>query len=100
MAYPKKSTELVHSMGGEIDLHYDKVSYCIHSQERLKENARQKEQHEYAEQKMWKKPELKNRGLKTLVLCPANTALFFIRVGVMNKEKGITVGVHTPTINY
>jgi hippurate hydrolase len=93
----KISTNLVHSMGGEIDLHIDKGYPAVINNKKLNETARNaagvylgKENVDETELRMG----AEDFGYYALLI-PA----CFYRVGVMNKEKGITSGVHTPTFN-
>jgi hippurate hydrolase len=93
----KISMELVHSMGGEIDLHIDKGYPAVINDEELNEvvkNAAGKflgmENVEETELRM---------GAEDFGYYAQQIPACFYRVGVMNKEKGITSGVHTPTFN-
>jgi hippurate hydrolase len=93
----KISTELVHSMGGEIDLHIDKGYPAVINHEQLNEVARQaaivfcgKENVEETELRM---------GAEDFGYYAQEIPACFYRVGVMNKEKGIVSGVHTPTFD-
>jgi hippurate hydrolase len=93
----KISNELVHSMGGEIDLHIDKGYPAVINDEELNEvvkNAAGKflgtENVEETELRM---------GAEDFGYYAQQIPACFYRVGVMNKEKGITSGVHTPTFN-
>jgi hippurate hydrolase len=93
----KISTDLVHSMGGEIDLHIDKGYPAVINNEELNETARNaagqfigKENVEETELRM---------GAEDFGYYAQQIPACFYRVGVMNKEKGITSGVHTPTFN-
>jgi hippurate hydrolase len=93
----KLATELVHSMGAEIDLHIDVGYPSVYNNEAL---------HSIA------------KGLAQQFMGDANTATTelrmgaedfgyytqvipgcFYRLGVMNEATGITAGVHTPTFN-
>jgi amidohydrolase len=93
----KISTDLVHSMGGEIDLLIDIGYPSVYNNEKLNEATRQK-----AEEFMGKvnveetEPRMgaEDFGYYTQLIPGC-----FYRLGVMNKEKGITSGVHTPTFN-
>ena len=93
----KQATELVHSMGAEIDLHIDVGYPMVYNNEVLDRVAR-------AEAREFMGAE---RVLETEVRMGAEdfgyyTRLIpgcFYRLGVMNVEKGITAGVHTPRFN-
>ncbi|HEU4858874.1 MAG TPA: M20 family metallopeptidase [Chitinophagaceae bacterium] len=93
----KISYELVQSMGGEIDLHIDKGYPAVINDEELNKavkNAAGKflgtENVEETELRM---------GAEDFGYYAQQIPACFYRVGVMNKEKGITSGVHTPTFN-
>ncbi|HWB94356.1 MAG TPA: M20 family metallopeptidase [Puia sp.] len=93
----KQATELVHSMGAEIDLHIDVGYPMVYNNEALDKVAR-------AEAREFMGAD---RVLETEVRMGAEdfgyyTQLIpgcFYRLGVMNIEKGITAGVHTPRFN-
>src|SRR6201996_4973427 len=93
----KQATELVHSMGAEIDLHIDVGYPMVYNNEALDLVARA-EAREYIGA---------DRVLETEVRMGAEdfgyyTRLIpgcFYRLGGMNVEKGITAGVHTPLFN-
>ncbi len=91
------SKDLVHSMGGEIDVHIDKGYPAVINNEELNnsvKNAAEKflgaENVEETELRM---------GAEDFGYYAQQIPACFYRVGVMNKEKGITSGVHTPTFN-
>ena len=93
----KQATELVHSMGAEIDLHIDVGYPMVYNNEALDAVAR-------AEARQYMGAE---RVLETEVRMGAEDFGYytrqipgcFYRLGVMNTEKGITAGVHTPRFN-
>jgi len=93
----RQATELVHSMGAEIDVHIDVGYPMVYNNEALDRAARG-EAREYLGT---------DRVLETEVRMGAEdfgyyTRLVpgcFYRLGVMNVEKGITSGVHTPTFD-
>jgi amidohydrolase len=93
----KQAEQLVHSMGAEIDLHIDVGYPMVYNNEALNRVAR-------AEAGEYMGPD---RVLETEVRMGAEdfgyyTRLIpgcFYRLGVMNVERGITSGVHTPTFN-
>ncbi|RYF96793.1 MAG: amidohydrolase, partial [Chitinophagaceae bacterium] len=91
------STELVHSMGAEIDLHIDVGYPTVFNNEALNERARGfaetyagTEQVEITEMRMG----AEDFGYYSQVIPGC-----FYRLGVGNISKGITSGVHTPTFN-
>lgn len=93
----KISTDLVHSMGGEIDLLIDIGYPSVYNNEALNEATRKiaekfigKTNVEETEPRMG----AEDFGYYTQLIPGC-----FYRLGVMNKEKGITSGVHTPTFN-
>ena len=93
----KLATELVHSMGAEIDLHIDVGYPVVHNNEQLNITARHtaedfigKENVSETEMRMG----AEDFGFYTQLIPGC-----FYRLGVMNIEKGITSGVHTPTFN-
>jgi hippurate hydrolase len=93
----KLSSELVSSMGAELDLHIDVGYPMVYNEERLHEEARQQ-----AEKFIGKPNVLETEirmgsedfGYYTQIIPGC-----FYRLGVMNEEKGIVSGVHTPTFN-
>lgn len=93
----KQSTDLVHSMGGEMDLHIDIGYPAVHNNEQLNEVARKKGE-EYLGADKVEETELR-MGAEDFGYYARQIPACFYRVGVMNKEKGITSGVHTPTFN-
>jgi hippurate hydrolase len=91
------STELVHSMGAELDLLIDVGYPSVYNNEALNELAIQKavqfvgmENVEETEKRM---------GAEDFGYYSQQIPGCFFRLGVMNKEKGIISGVHTPTFN-
>jgi hippurate hydrolase len=93
----KQATDLVRSMGGEINLHIDVGYPAVHNNEALNETAREKAQ-EYMGADKVEKTELR-MGAEDFGYYAQQIPACFYRVGVMNKEKGIISGVHTPTFN-
>jgi hippurate hydrolase len=93
----KISTDLVHSMGGEIDLNIDKGYPAVINNEQLNEIARNAAA-EFAGKENVEETELR-MGAEDFGYYAQQIPACFYRVGVMNKEKGITSGVHTPTFN-
>ena len=93
----KISNELVHSMGGEIDLHIDKGYPAVINDEELNKVVKNaagqflgRENVEETELRM---------GAEDFGYYAQQIPACFYRVGVMNKGKGITSGVHTPTFD-
>jgi amidohydrolase len=93
----QQATGLVHAMGGEIDLHIDVGYPSVYNNEALNHVARQlaedymgKEKIETTEVRM---------GAEDFGYYTRHIPGCFYRLGVMNVEKGITSGVHTPTFN-
>jgi hippurate hydrolase len=93
----KLSTELVHSMGAEIDLHIDVGYPTVYNNEQLNDVARR-----LAEQYMGKEKveETEIRmGAEDFGYYSQQIPGCFFRLGTGNKAKGITSGVHTPLFN-
>ena len=93
----KISLELVHSMGAEIDLHIDVGYPVVYNNEQLNAVARIR-----AEEFMGKENVLETEirmGSEDFGYYTQLIPGCFYRLGVMNVEKGITSGVHTPTFN-
>lgn len=91
------ATNLVYSMGGEIDLLIDVGYPSVYNNEVLNEIAKQKaalfigdENVEETEKRM---------GAEDFGYYSQQIPGCFFRLGVMNEAKGITSGVHTPTFN-
>jgi amidohydrolase len=93
----KVSTELVHSMGAEIDLHIDVGYPTVYNNEQLNDAARAiaeayvgREQVETTEMRM---------GAEDFGYYSQLIPGCFYRLGVGNTARGISSGVHTPTFN-
>jgi len=93
----KQATDLVHSMGGELDLHIDVGYPAVHNNEQLNEMSKKKAE-EYAGANKVEETELR-MGAEDFGYYAQQIPACFYRVGVMNVEKGIVSGVHTPTFN-
>ena len=93
----KQATELVHSMGAEIDLHIDVGYPMVHNNEALDRVARA-EAREYLGADRVLETEIR-MGAEDFGYYTQQIPGCFYRLGVMNIEKGITSGVHTPTFN-
>ena len=93
----KQATELVHSMGAEIDLHIDIGYPTVYNNETLNDLTRG-----LAEQYMGagnvETTELR-MGAEDFGYYSQLIPGCFYRLGVMNEVKGIISGVHTPTFN-
>ena len=93
----KLSTELVHSMGAELDLHIDVGYPTVYNNEQLNDVAK-----EIAKQYMGtdKVGETEIRmGAEDFGYYSQQIPGCFFRLGTGNKIKGITSGVHTPLFN-
>lgn len=93
----RTATQLVESMGGTLDLHIDIGYPTVYNNEALNAKARTKAEAflgasnvEETEPRMG----AEDFGYYSQIIPGC-----FFRLGVMNKEKGITSGVHTPTFN-
>ena len=93
----KISKELVHSMGGEIDINIDKGYPAVINNAELNDAVKIKAK-EFLGQENVEETELR-MGAEDFGYYAQQIPACFYRVGVMNKEKGITSGVHTPTFN-
>lgn len=93
----KISTDLVHSMGGEIDLNIDKGYPAVINHDQLTSAARMAAE-EFLGKENVEETELR-MGAEDFGYYAQQIPACFYRVGVMNKEKGIVSGVHTPTFN-
>ena len=91
------STDLVHSMGGEIDLHIDKGYPAVVNNEDLNRSVKNAAS-EFLGSENVEETELR-MGAEDFGYYAQQIPACFYRVGVMNKEKGIVSGVHTPTFN-
>jgi hippurate hydrolase len=93
----RNTKELVHSMGGEVDLHIDKGYPVVHNDGLLNGKAK-----ELAEQFMGKgnveETEIR-MGSEDFGYYSQVIPGCFYRLGTGNKKKGITAGVHTPHFN-
>lgn len=93
----KMATELVHSMGGEIDLLIDVGYPSVYNNEALNEVTRKKAE-EFIGKTNVEETELR-MGAEDFGYYTQLIPGCFYRLGVMNIEKGIVSGVHTPTFN-
>lgn len=93
----KIAADVVESMGGEIDLLIDIGYPSVYNNEQLHVKAKEKAE-EYMGKNNVEETE-KRMGAEDFGYYTQQVAGCFYRLGVMNKEKGITAGVHTPTFN-
>lgn len=93
----KLTTELVHSMGGEVDLRIDVGYPCVMNNEKLTATAMEKAS-VYMGAENVSETELR-MGAEDFGYYAQQIPACFYRLGTMNKAKGITAGVHTPVFN-
>lgn len=93
----KQATELVHSMGAEIDLHIDVGYPMVYNNEALDPIARELAR-EFVAPANVLETEVR-LGAEDFGYYTRQIPGCFYRLGVMNEGKGITSGVHTPTFN-
>ena len=93
----KITTDIVHSMGGEIDLLIDVGYPSVYNNEALNEITKAKAAAFIGETNVEETE--KRMGAEDFGYYSQQVPGCFFRLGVMNKEKGITSGVHTPTFN-
>jgi amidohydrolase len=93
----KLTTDLVHSMGGEVDLHIDVGYPCVMNNEKVT-TAAAKKAAEYMGTENVSETELR-MGAEDFGYYAQQIPACFYRLGTMNKAKGITAGVHTPVFN-
>ena len=93
----KQATALVTGMGAELDLHIDVGYPTVYNNEPLNEIAR-KQAAAYMGSENVLETELR-MGAEDFGYYSQVIPGCFYRLGVMNQEKGITAGVHTPTFN-
>jgi hippurate hydrolase len=93
----KQCTELVHSMGGEIDINIDVGYPFVLNNEQLTATAWNKAA-EYVGSENIEQTELR-MGAEDFAYYSHKVPACFYRLGVGNISKGITAGVHTPKFN-
>jgi hippurate hydrolase len=93
----KISFDLVTGMGAELDLHIDVGYPAVINNDQLS-NVASSFASEYAGKENIEETELR-MGAEDFGYYAQQIPACFYRVGVMNKEKGIISGVHTPTFN-
>ena len=91
------ATDLVHGMGAEIDLHIDVGYPMVYNNEQLDALAREQAS-DYLGAVNVLETEVR-LGAEDFGYYTRQIPGCFYRLGVMNVEKGITAGVHTPTFN-
>ncbi|MFI5132791.1 MAG: M20 family metallopeptidase [Chitinophagales bacterium] len=93
----KISTELVHSLGAEIDVHIDVGYPAVQNNEQLNKVARTKAE-EFMGSENVSETEMR-MGSEDFGYYSQVIPGCFYRLGTGNKAKGIISGVHTPTFN-
>jgi hippurate hydrolase len=93
----KISTDLVRSMGGEIDIHIDIGYPAVYNDEKLNAVAKTKAE-EFVGAENVVDIDLR-LGSEDFGFYTQKLPGCFYRLGTGNKEKGIVSGVHTPTFN-
>jgi len=93
----KVSTELVTSMGAEVDVHIDVGYPAVYNDEKLYEIARKKAE-EFIGSENVSETEMR-MGSEDFGYYSQIIPGCFYRLGTGNKSKGIISGVHTPTFN-
>jgi hippurate hydrolase len=93
----RQATELVHAMGGEIDLHIDVGYPSVFNHEQLTQGSRRLAE-EYIGAKQVETTEMR-MGAEDFGYYTQKIPGCFYRLGVGNSNKGINSGVHTPTFN-
>lgn len=91
------STELVHSMGAELDVHIDVGYPTVYNNEQLNSVAR-KIAEQYMGANNVEETEMR-MGAEDFGYYSQQIPGCFFRLGTGNKSKGITSGVHTPLFN-
>jgi hippurate hydrolase len=89
--------ELVHSMGGEIDVHIDKGYPVVYNNEQLNEKTKSLGKQFVGEENV-EETEMR-MGAEDFGYYSQIIPGCFYRLGTGNKSKGITAGVHTPHFN-
>ncbi|HEV8287352.1 MAG TPA: M20 family metallopeptidase [Chitinophagaceae bacterium] len=93
----RTSKELVHSMGGELDLHIDKGYPTVYNNEQLNEKAKGLAE-EFMSKENVEETEIR-MGAEDFGYYSQLIPGCFYRLGTGNKKKGIQAGVHTPHFN-
>jgi hippurate hydrolase len=93
----KQATELVHSMGAEIDVHIDVGYPFVLNNEQLTTAAKQRSV-DYLGETNVEQTELR-MGAEDFAFYSHLIPACFYRLGAGNKSKNITASVHTPIFN-
>lgn len=93
----KLTTDLVQSMGGEVDLHIDVGYPCVMNDDKVTNEA-MKIAADFIGKENVSETELR-MGAEDFGYYAQQIPACFYRLGTMNTAKGITAGVHTPTFN-
>lgn len=93
----KITSELVHSMGCEADVHIDVGYPCVYNNEALHPKAKSIAQ-QYMGEDFVQETEMR-MGAEDFGYYSQLVPGCFFRLGTANKAKGITSGVHTPVFN-
>ncbi len=93
----RTATDLVHSMGGELDLHIDVGYPCVMNDEKVTADAMSKAKDYMGDEKI-SETELR-MGAEDFGYYAQQIPACFYRLGTMNRSKGIIAGVHTPVFN-
>ena len=93
----KHTTELVHAMGAEADVHIDVGYPTVYNNEALHVQAK-KLAEEFMGQQNVEETEIR-MGAEDFGYYSQKIPGCFFRLGTSNKARGITSGVHTPTFN-
>ncbi len=93
----KISNDIVRGMGGEVELVIDIGYPSVYNHEKLNERAKEQAQ-AYLGMDNVEETE-KRMGAEDFGYYSQKIPGCFFRLGVMNEQKGITSGVHTPTFN-
>ena len=93
----KLSAELVHSMGAEVDVHIDIGYPVVYNNEMLNDEA-YKWAETYLGEERVSETEVR-MGSEDFGFYTQKIPGCFFRLGVMNIDKGIVAGVHTPKFN-
>ncbi|MFL5771927.1 MAG: M20 family metallopeptidase [Flavisolibacter sp.] len=93
----KLSTDLVESMGAEIDLHIDVGYPAVYNDENLHQEAKKIAREFMGDDKV-EETEIR-MGAEDFGYYSQKIPGCFFRLGTANKVKGITAGVHTPGFN-
>jgi amidohydrolase len=93
----RTAKELVHSMGGELDLHIDKGYPVVYNNEALNEKTKLLAR-QFMDEENVEETEMR-MGAEDFGYYSQLIPGCFYRLGTGNKKKGISAGVHTPHFN-